>query len=159
MVGEIVPFLYGLCKRKSELNIRRFIAAPKGGHKRFPVCFIRVLDIVKGFAQRAFNRLSMRWIWLLVQTGSVSAVLFHKLALLVLLSFVGVLMLYFALYSPSISLSSLIPIVLLSGRSSRSACLISSTPLLRLSVTAVSYTHLFFYNLTACLQAVSVFYS
>lgn len=48
-----------------------------------------------------------------------------------------VLMLYFALYSPSISLSSLIPIVLLSGRSSRSACLISSTPLLRLSVTVV----------------------
>ena len=42
-----------------------------------------------------------------------------------------VLMLYFALYSPSISLSSLIPIVLLSGRSSRSACLISSTPLVQ----------------------------
>ena len=33
-----------------------FAAAPKGGHKHFPVCFIRVLDIVKGFAQRAFNR-------------------------------------------------------------------------------------------------------
>lgn len=59
MVGEIVPFLYGLCKRKSKLNICRFIAAPKGGHKRFPVCFIRVLDIVKGFAQRAFNRLNL----------------------------------------------------------------------------------------------------
>ena len=59
MVGEIVPFLYGLCKRKSELNIRRFIAAPKGGHKHFPVCFIRVLDIVKGFTQRAFNRLNL----------------------------------------------------------------------------------------------------
>jgi len=59
MVGEIVPFLYGLCKRKSELNVCRFIAAPKGGHKHFPVCFIRVLDIVKGFAQRAFNRLNL----------------------------------------------------------------------------------------------------
>lgn len=44
MVGEIVHFLYGLCKRKSKLNVCRFIAAPKGGHKHFPVCFIRVLD-------------------------------------------------------------------------------------------------------------------
>ena len=59
MVGEIVPFLYGLCKRKSEFNVCRFIAAPKRGHKHFPVCFIRVLDIVKGFAQRAFNRLNL----------------------------------------------------------------------------------------------------
>ena len=59
MVGEIVSLIYGLCKRKSKLNICRFIATPKGGHKHFPVCFIRVLDIVKGFAQRAFNRLNL----------------------------------------------------------------------------------------------------
>ena len=59
MVGEIVPFLYGLCKRKSELNVCCFVTAPKRGHKHFSVCFIRVLDIVKGFAQRAFNRLNL----------------------------------------------------------------------------------------------------
>ena len=59
MVGEIVSLIYGLCKRKSELNVCRFIATPKRGHKHFSVCFIRVLDIVKGFAQRAFNRLNL----------------------------------------------------------------------------------------------------
>ena len=42
-----------------KFNVCRFIAAPKGGHKRFPVCLIRVLDIIKGFAQRAFNRLNL----------------------------------------------------------------------------------------------------
>lgn len=58
-LDEIVSLIYGLCKRKSELNVCRFIATPKRGHKHFSVCFIRVLDIVKGFAQRAFNRLNL----------------------------------------------------------------------------------------------------
>ena len=50
MVGEIVSLIYGLCKRKSKFNVCRFIAAPKRGHKHFPVCLVRVFDIVKGLA-------------------------------------------------------------------------------------------------------------
>ena len=66
MVGEIVPFLYGLCKRKSELNVCRFIAAPKGGHKHFPVCFIRVLDIVKGIVKKHTPIKSLLIDWLII---------------------------------------------------------------------------------------------
>ena len=45
---QVVPFLPSLRQSIFKLNICRFIAAPKGGHKRFPVCLIRVLDIIKG---------------------------------------------------------------------------------------------------------------
>ena len=44
---------------KSKLNVCRFIGAAERGHKHFSVGFIRVLNIVKGFAQRAFNRFNL----------------------------------------------------------------------------------------------------
>ncbi|SHK94910.1 hypothetical protein SAMN02745243_04055 [Hespellia stercorisuis DSM 15480] len=36
-----------------------YILNPERGHKHFPVRLIWILDIVKGFAQRAFNRLNL----------------------------------------------------------------------------------------------------
>ena len=59
MVCEVVSSVKSLRQCKSELNICRFIAAPERGHQHFPVRLVRVLDIVKGFTQRAFNRLNL----------------------------------------------------------------------------------------------------
>ena len=59
VVGKIVSLLERLRQGKSKLNICCFIAAPERGHKHFPVCLCGILDIVKGFAQCAFNRLNL----------------------------------------------------------------------------------------------------
>ena len=59
MVGEIVALVYGLGEGKGKLNVCCFIGAAKGGHKHFFISLCRVLDIVKGFTQRAFNRLNL----------------------------------------------------------------------------------------------------
>lgn len=59
MVGEVISLIQRLRKGKSKLNVCRFKGTAERGHKHFPLCFFRVLDIVKGFAQRAFNRLNL----------------------------------------------------------------------------------------------------
>ena len=59
VVGEVVSLIQRLRQGKGKLNVRRFIGAAERGHKHFPVRLVRVLDIVKGFAQRAFNRFNL----------------------------------------------------------------------------------------------------
>ena len=59
MMCEVVSFFKCLRQGKSKLNICRFIGAAERGNKDFFICLVGVLDIVKGFAQRAFNRLNL----------------------------------------------------------------------------------------------------
>ena len=59
VMGKIVSLVQSLRQGKSKLNVCRFIGAAERGHKHFFVRLIRVLDIVKGFAQRAFNRFNL----------------------------------------------------------------------------------------------------
>ena len=44
---------------KTKLNVCRFIGAAKRGHKYFFISLCGILDIVKGFVQRSFNRLNL----------------------------------------------------------------------------------------------------
>ena len=59
VMGYIAAPVQRLGQGKGKFNVCRFIAAPERGHQHFPVRLVRVLDIVKGFAQRAFNRLNL----------------------------------------------------------------------------------------------------